>query len=173
MELWLSLQGIPAQGQEFTYADQAIWTDNWTAFGLKLKPGKPLTATLFVQAQGQGYLVQGAITGSVVMPCSRCVEESEQDIAASFTHFEELTGVDESYPDEKFLREAGGVPELDVAAFLWEQFALALPDKPLCRSECQGLCPRCGANLNAGVCSCPQGSADPRMAVFRSLKVPH
>lgn len=171
MELWLSLHGIPAQGQEFTFEDQALWTDNWTAYGLDFKPGKPLVATLFVQPQGQGCLVRGEITGSIRTACSRCAEECEQPIEAAFTHFEELGDRDENFPDESFLRDAGGVPELDVAAFLWEQFALALPDKPLCATGCQGLCPRCGANLNEGSCACHKEGGDPRMAVFRALKV--
>jgi len=34
-----------------------------------------------------------------------------------------------------------------------------VPDAPLCRSDCRGLCPRCGADLNAGPCGC--GTAEP------------
>lgn len=171
MELWLSLQGIPAQGQEFDYADQAIWADRWRDYDIPLKPGRPVTARLFVQVQDQGCMIRGRIQGSVTMACSRCVAETELPIEAEFTHFEAFGPVDDNYPDEVYLREAGGVYELDVAALLWEQFVLALPDKPLCRPDCKGLCTGCGADLNAGPCSCPGGKLDPRMAVFRSLKV--
>lgn len=37
-----------------------------------------------------------------------------------------------------------------------EQVILALPMKVLCRPDCRGLCPVCGANLNAGACHCRQ-----------------
>ena len=46
---------------------------------------------------------------------------------------------------------------------------LALPTRPLCAEECRGLCPRCGANLNAGPCGCPAGMTDGRLAVLQTL----
>ena len=48
---------------------------------------------------------------------------------------------------------------------------LALPPNPLCRPDCKGLCPECGANLNEGMCACSRDEGDPRMAVLRGLKV--
>ena len=35
-----------------------------------------------------------------------------------------------------------------------EELALAVDAFPLCREDCRGLCPRCGADLNRGACSC-------------------
>jgi uncharacterized protein len=35
-----------------------------------------------------------------------------------------------------------------------EQIYLELPMKPVCREACRGLCPTCGADLNAGSCAC-------------------
>jgi uncharacterized protein len=36
-----------------------------------------------------------------------------------------------------------------------EELALATPGHLLlCRDECAGLCPKCGADLNAGPCAC-------------------
>ena len=46
---------------------------------------------------------------------------------------------------------------------------LALPTRPLCGEECRGLCPRCGANLNAGPCGCPASATGPRLAVLQTL----
>ena len=37
---------------------------------------------------------------------------------------------------------------LDLAETVWEQLHLALPVKPLCASECLGLCSSCGADRN-------------------------
>ena len=51
-----------------------------------------------------------------------------------------------------------------------EQFYLSLPMKPLCREDCQGLCPACGTNLNRGLCTCKRDWDDPRMAALRNLK---
>ncbi len=47
-----------------------------------------------------------------------------------------------------------------------EQFYLALPMKPLCREDCQGLCVVCGANLNRATCDCKLEWDDPRLAAL-------
>jgi uncharacterized protein len=54
-----------------------------------------------------------------------------------------------------------------------EQVILALPTQPLCAESCRGLCASCGANLNRESCCCVAPTGDPRMAVFRTLKVGH
>ena len=75
-------------------------------------------------------------------------------------------------PDgESRIIEEKGALYLDVAAIVWEQFVLALPPNPLCRPDCKGLCPECGANLNEGMCACSRDEGDPRMAVLRGLKI--
>jgi uncharacterized protein len=37
---------------------------------------------------------------------------------------------------------------------LREALLLRAPHFPLCSSECKGLCPQCGRNLNEGPCTC-------------------
>jgi uncharacterized protein len=60
--------------------------------------------------------------------------------------------------------------EIDLTPLVHEQIILALPTRPLCGEACRGLCPRCGANLNAAPCGCPTAPpADPRLAVLHSL----
>ena len=43
---------------------------------------------------------------------------------------------------------------LDLGEVMREQFYLALPMKPLCQPDCQGLCPVCGINRNRETCTC-------------------
>ncbi len=61
--------------------------------------------------------------------------------------------------------------EVDLAPLLEEQAILALPTRALCREDCMGLCPACGANRNLAPCGCRPGQADPRFAALRGLKV--
>jgi uncharacterized protein len=42
--------------------------------------------------------------------------------------------------------------------------------QPLCREDCRGLCPRCGADLNEGECACEPGPVDNRWAGLAQLK---
>jgi uncharacterized protein len=61
--------------------------------------------------------------------------------------------------------------EIDLAPLIGEQVLLALPTRPLCAENCRGLCGQCGANLNRDTCHCAAAGDDPRMALFRTLKV--
>ena len=60
--------------------------------------------------------------------------------------------------------------ELDLRPALREQWLLNVPGYALCRDDCQGLCPTCGAELNLGPCDCTPTSADPRWEGLRKLR---
>ncbi len=51
-----------------------------------------------------------------------------------------------------------------------EQLELNIPMKPLCRPDCKGLCPTCGADRNETACSCEEPTADSRWAALAALK---
>ena len=59
---------------------------------------------------------------------------------------------------------------MDLAPLLREEVILAVPMGVLCRSDCAGLCPVCGQNLNEGTCDCEQDDIDPRWAVLRAQR---
>ena len=58
---------------------------------------------------------------------------------------------------------------IDVDETLIEQILLELPIKHLCKEDCKGLCPKCGADLNTSTCSCDTSDPDPRFDVLRKL----
>jgi uncharacterized protein len=61
---------------------------------------------------------------------------------------------------------------LDVAAWARDAFALAMPAQVVCRADCAGLCPQCGANLNeAGSDHGHESAPDPRWAKLRELRL--
>lgn len=70
-------------------------------------------------------------------------------------------------PDEEFFPIEHG--QLDLAALVREAVLLALPDAPLCRPECAGLCPSCGVDRNAEACDCGAGPLDARWAALDQL----
>ncbi len=122
---------------------------------------------------GRYVLVTGKVVGIVELECSRCLTVFEQEIEAPF----------EAQCDIRtFHLLAEGLPvdegEEITAIFdsnsadLWElsrqAFILQLPMRPLCREDCNGLCPYCGANLNETTCNC-QPPADPRWAALEAL----
>ncbi|MEO5819472.1 MAG: DUF177 domain-containing protein [Vicinamibacteraceae bacterium] len=58
---------------------------------------------------------------------------------------------------------------LDLADMLREQFYLTLPMRPLCRPDCQGLCPSCGIDRNVDTCQCTTDWVDPRLSGLKAL----
>lgn len=96
--------------------------------------------------------------------CDRCGKEFplEQTVSYGCMLAEELQN-EES--DEIVLLEDGKVDAGDLAR---TAFILGMDSKHLCSEDCKGLCPRCGADLNLGPCSCKK-EPDPRLAALASL----
>ena len=91
--------------------------------------------------------------------CARCCKEFSGTLAHGFEYpvAEKL----ESEEDDRFLLLEDGC--LDAEAVCAEELILNLPSRFLCREDCKGLCPECGADLNAGACSCGGRRTDPRL----------
>ena len=96
--------------------------------------------------------------------CDRCGKEFKKAKNVSFACMlaEELQNEDN---DEIVLLEDGVV---DVGELARTAFILDMDTKTLCSEDCKGLCPRCGADLNLGPCSCKK-ETDPRLAVLAKL----
>ena len=122
-----------------------------------------------------GYFLRAHLSYEQTLNCNRClkpiVEPTESDV--------ELMILSQSHPEtggEHGLHEQdmglmyvqGDTLETD--PILIEQLQLNIPMKPLCREDCQGLCPVCGADKNTGACSCVESSPDPRWAALAALK---
>ena len=97
--------------------------------------------------------------------CDRCTALSTKSNACKFSHIlvvELPQDSDDDYieaPDYK----------LDTDALLRDDILLELPSKFLCKKSCKGLCPKCGKNLNEGLCGCSRRETDPRLAVLQQL----
>ncbi len=170
IELWMPISEIPADGREYTFDDQALWHDGWKEFSVAVEPSENLVAEVMILPQGDdGALVRGTLKGAVSMPCDRCTASFVFKIDETFDAFEQLP--DGEYDEEPRVRMESGELQLNIGAVLWEEFALALPVKPLCSEDCKGMCPGCGKDLNEGPCECDRDEGDERLAVFRNLKI--
>lgn len=59
--------------------------------------------------------------------------------------------------------------QVDLTPLFRDQVILAVPFAPLCREDCKGLCPQCGADRNRETCDC-KPPVDPRWAALQNLK---
>ncbi len=135
--------------------DGELPPDDPTFDGLGLDLVGPVSVRGQLQSTGEGeYLWRGDLHGVVRGECRRCLSEvlDEVDImvdAAVFSSDPEAVDHPDFYPMSD--RDAA----VDVGAVVREELALAAQAHLLlCREDCAGLCPRCGADLNAGPCAC-------------------
>lgn len=113
--------------------------------------------------------MEGKAGLTLSIPCGRCLEpvacpfelDIYQEVDMSQTEEDRVEGLDEQPYISGY--------NLDVDQLLSNELLLNLPMKVLCSDDCQGICNRCGANLNHGSCSCDQSSPDPRMSVIQDL----
>jgi uncharacterized protein len=172
LDNWQPIQNLPAAGRDFSFTDQEFWFQSFKRYALELRLDGPIMAKYHVMPSGKGFLIRGGIQGGLFIPCDRCLEETKVEIDDQFEIYEEPAPESQDEPhDRPLIRQVGGRIELDEGAMLWEQLILALPVKPLCGPDCKGLCPVCGQNLNAAKCDCHRESGDPRLAVFRNMKL--
>ena len=179
----VSLWDLPTDGRSFHLDDQEIWLESIKKFHMDCRINEPLQADIHVLPADNGCLVRGDLTGSVILPCNLCAEDTRVSLAQNFQEYEEIP--EQPLPQRKVLnhqKKQDATPEessliiweqnspmLDLDALCWEEFILALPFNPICRSGCKGLCPKCGANLNQGPCGCSHEGSDDRMASLRQL----
>lgn len=120
----------------------------------------PIDLELQLQAVGDGVLATGTAGVQLRGECARCLSPIE---AAAEIDVQELflfPGVD---PDDAEASRVEG-ELIDLEGVLRDTVVLDLPFIPLCRDDCEGLCPICGANLNDDPDHAHDEAADPRWA---------
>ena len=144
-----SLEAQAATVDDQLAADDPVWQEG------DPRPDTAVKVTGRLSATGTGQLYwHGHIEGDVTMECRRCLTEAHAHVEGEshiiYAEPDETTDDDpDVYPLEP------GARELDLRPAIREEWLLAQPRYVLCRDDCKGLCPRCGADLNDGPCTCP------------------
>jgi len=137
-------------------------------------PQGPVRVALQVDRHGQQITFRGGVHAAATVECARCLVPLPLPIEAEVTLLADRRGT-EDLRDEVALEQEGSVLyhdrlELDLGPVIREAVILEVPLAVLCRPECRGLCPRCGADLNEGPCSCKAAAEDPRWDALKALK---
>ena len=145
-------------------------------YGLnEVKQSEPLEVNATAELLEGQIRVTGELQTKIEMVCARCLEPVIEEVHRDFDLFYQplLKGTPN---DEERLKDDDteiGFFEgegLFLADVLKEQVLLSLPMKVICQSDCRGLCPHCGANLNQEQCRCERHTSDPRLAPLARLK---
>jgi uncharacterized protein len=111
----------------------------------------------------EGILLQGDLHVGFADDCTRCMEAVSRDVTIKA---EELFTYPPT-PDAEFSLHDDGI--LDLGPLIRAEVLLSLGQGVLCRTDCKGLCPHCGENLNDATCDCESDSVDPRLAQLKEL----
>ncbi len=140
----------------------------------RVPAGADVAVDVVLEASDGGIVAGGTVRAPWVGECRRCLGEVGGELVVQVRELyedrpahsgpgaEEAEMAEETYP----LTEE----TLDLYPLARDAILLNLPQAPLCRPDCAGLCPTCGADLNEGPCGCPPPTTDARWAALDALR---
>lgn len=141
-------------------SDDPVWLEG------DPRPVGDLIVTGRLSAAGDDkFYFSGQMSGEVGDECRRCLTPTRVKVSEDLHLLFADEGDEESDESDMYMLDPRAMT-VDLRPALREQWLLAAPGPALCREDCKGLCPRCGADLNLGPCGCPS-EVDPRWAALR------
>jgi uncharacterized protein len=134
-----------------------------------IAPGAPLDLDLRVESVSEGVLISGTLSAPITGECARCLtpftERIDVDLTALFAYPDSLT---EATTEED---EVGRVVNdfVDLRQPIVDAVGLELPFSPVCRTDCPGLCPKCGVALATAEPDHHHDDIDPRWAKLATM----
>ena len=135
-------------------------------YGTCYPVSEPVLANGTVRNTAGVLVMQGEITTRIHGVCDRCAADFEQDVGFPIDVVLVKELANEENEDEWVFPLEGDSADLE--DIVRTAFVLNMDSKLLCKPDCEGLCCRCGKNLNDGPCGC-QKEIDPRLAALRQL----
>ena len=126
---------------------------------LSLRCTSPVKGKIQLSNAGSLLLLEGEIRTEVRLECSRCLTDFTLPVETGVQEEFRLVKVGDAVRvlpmEEDASTEVIDNNILNVQELIRQSLLLVLPIQPLCRPDCQGLCPTCGENLNMRKCACP------------------
>jgi len=172
--MFLSIQEMEVRKVRF---DETFQPGQLDFSGEGLEQASPLRATgsgEVLPHTGGEVRITGHLTVRMEAACDRCLGRAAFPLDGDFDLFyrpmaviarDEEIEIHEGEVEIGFY-EGGGMELEDI---LCEQVLLALPMQRVCREDCRGICPVCGANRNERDCQCRAAAGDDRWAGLRNL----
>ena len=136
--------------------------------------GKPETCVeleLEVHQQTDDFLLSGMVGANLTLACDRCLGVADISIKGSFRVWlvsAMRPGLNTGEDDVRVF--PAPEKEVDLSALIAGTIYVELPSKTLCREDCKGLCPSCGADLNRQPCKCEAEKTDERWTPLLKMK---
>lgn len=167
----IDLQEITEEA-EFSEVLEEGWWESAPGDDQLLGLDGSLQVNVKVSKAADKFLVQGTISGGIRVRCDRCLEPFHGNVESQFHVFlmapreapdqEEIELLDEDMEID-FVKGN----EVDLDDVVREQIYLSLPMRSICKENCRGLCPVCGANLNETTCLCRKAEGQSAFSKLR------
>lgn len=108
-----------------------------------------VTGQFVLSNLGIGYHLTGSFGARVSQPCVRCEDPVEETVDFDVSETYLLPGEDDPDQEDVFVLDSD---VLDVSDVVRQNLLMEVEAFPLCKEDCKGLCPECGANLNRTTC---------------------
>ena len=135
-------------------------------YGETYPVSEPVLAAGVVRNTAGVLVMTGSLHTTIHGVCDRCASDFDRfvEFPLDVVLVTELSN-EENEDEWVFPLEGDSADLEDIVRTV---FVLNLDSKLLCKEDCQGLCCRCGKNLNDGPCNC-QKELDPRFAALKQL----
>jgi uncharacterized protein len=141
----------------------AVPSHGFTVVDSRVPAGAPIDVDLELESLTDGIVVVGQVSAPWEASCRRCLGPARGRLDVTVRELYQL----HPETDEAFAIE-GDI--LDLEPLVREAVLLDLPLAPLCRPDCGGLCPECGADRNEIDCGHQPDTGDPRWAALDDLR---
>ena len=182
----LLVDRITEEPSEHAFDPEPAWWDDASAAISELAGADRPSFHLAFQAHrmSEALYLEGQVGGRIELECARCLTRYVHALREDFRLvLEPAEGQAPAEPEAAEALARDGValsdalesgvfqgPEIELGAYLREVVALSVPVKPLCREDCRGLCPRCGADRNRESCGCEDTRPDSPFAALAALR---
>jgi len=128
----------------------------------------PVDARIDISRTTSGYAFKLRFDAPLQGPCMRCLKDANPVVAVDTREVEQPGEAEDLHTP--YLDNEG---RLELRGWVRDALLLSLPARLLCREDCLGLCPVCGADLNT---TDPEEhrhetGGDPRWAKLNELKL--
>jgi uncharacterized protein len=129
--------------------------------------GSDLVLDLRLESVSEGVLVSGTAQVALSGECARCLEPLTEGLEVDVQQLYVYPGHENEADDDEIGRLVDDY--IDLEPLLRDAVVLALPLAPVCRDDCPGLCPDCGARLADVGPDHGHDQVDPRWAALRAM----
>jgi uncharacterized protein len=129
----------------------------------RLLPGHDIDVDLRCESLSDGIVVVGGVRVDFRGDCRRCLTSLTGTLSIEVHELYQVNLTDpDAFPIEN--------DQIDLRSMVRESVLLDVPDAPVCRPDCAGLCPVCGIDRNTATCGCTVATPDPRWAGLEAIR---